>query len=97
MTGIMSEILQSIYETVEEVNRQLPDEQQLQKSPNTIIVGHGGVLDSLGVINFLVALEDTFSRETGSAITLLDEEIISEPDGLLKTIGHIEQFIASKL
>ena len=93
----MSDILQSIYDTVEEVNRQLPNEQQLQRSPDTIIVGDGGVLDSLGVISFLVALEDRLSRETGNAITLLDEEIISESDGSLKTIGHIEQFIISKL
>ncbi len=93
----MSDILQSIYDTIEEVNRQLPNEQQLQKSPDTIIVGHGGVLDSLGVINFLVALEDRLSRETGNTITLLDEEIISESGGLLKTIDHIEQFIVNKL
>ena len=93
----MSDILQSIYDTVEEVNRQLPNEQQLQRSPDTIIVGDGGVLDSLGVISFLVALEDRLSRETGNTITLLDEEIISKSDGPLKTIGHIEQFITRKL
>lgn len=93
----MNDILQSIYDTVEEVNRQLPKEQQLQKSRDTIIVGKGGVLDSLGIINFLVALEDRVSRETGNAITLLDEEMISEPDGPLQTLGRIEQFVASKL
>ena len=93
----MNHILQSIYSTVEELNRQLPDEQQLPQSPDTIIVGDGGILDSLGVITFLVALEDRLSRDTGNSVTLLDEGLISEPDGPLKTIGCIEQFITGKL
>jgi acyl carrier protein len=93
----MNQILQAIYDTLEEVNRQLPDDQQMQKLPDTIVVGDNGALDSLGVINFLIALEDRLSRETGNTINLLDEKIISESDGPLKTIGRLHEYIESRL
>lgn len=93
----MSNILQAIYNTVDEINRQLLDNQQLAKSTDTIIVGDGGQLDSLGVINFLVLLEEKLSQEAGISIALLDEDTIGEVDGPLRTIGRIEQFITGQL
>ena len=48
-------ILEIIYDTIDEVNESNPDEMKLAKSLKTIIIGNGGVLDSLGIINFIIS------------------------------------------
>ena len=47
-------ILRTIFEVVNEVNKMLPEERRLQKSPDTFLAGDSGNLDSLGLINFIV-------------------------------------------
>lgn len=47
-----------IYHAIEEANRATPPEQALEKSPDTILVGESGRLDSLGFVNLIAILEE---------------------------------------
>ncbi|MBF0175925.1 MAG: acyl carrier protein [Magnetococcales bacterium] len=87
------EILATIYGCVDEINRQLPKNGQLQKSPASILIGAGGVLDSLGLITLLVALEDALKKKLGLACFLLDEKILVDPQGPFHTIDGLLQWI----
>ena len=40
-------ILKSIYDAIDEVNEQLPEGQTLVKSPNTVLLGESGKLESI--------------------------------------------------
>jgi acyl carrier protein len=48
MKATKEELIDIIYQSLEEVNEQLPNEKQIQKSPDATLVGRTGGLDSLG-------------------------------------------------
>jgi acyl carrier protein len=93
----MTDIKKIIYDVIDEINEQLTEEKRLEKSSNTIIVGEGGVLDSLGVINFLVSLEDRVATQTGQPVALLKDDLIDEQSGTLRTVESISEYIAGNV
>jgi acyl carrier protein len=90
-------LLESIYGTVDQLNRQLPDGSQLEKAGNTVLTGEGGHLDSLGLINFIVALEQKLRDDFDAEIVLTSEEVLSGPDGHLKTIDSLTDYLLTQL
>ena len=87
--------LRMVYDTIDIVNRQLPAARRLAKSPDTVIVGAGGALDSLGIINFVVALEDKVGEAIGTPIELLDLEMLTERSPF-RTVGALTRYIATR-
>ena len=90
-----------IMNSIEEFNRQLENEDQLEKSPNTILFGNGGVLDSLGLVNFIVIVEQNIENEFDATITLADERAMSQQTSPFRTVGtltdYIEMLLGEKL
>jgi acyl carrier protein len=50
---------------VDDVNLQLPADGRLEKSLQEVLVGEKSKLDSLGMVNFLVAVEEKLEAELG--------------------------------
>ena len=71
-------ILKSIYNAVDEVNEQLPEGQSLEKSPNTVLLGESGKLESIDLVNILVATEENIEEAFGVPISITDERAVSE-------------------
>jgi len=90
-------ILEAIYSAVDEINNQLPTAQQLAKQEDTIILGEGGTLDSLGTIQLLVAIEEHIATSVGGNIDLMDGNLLSLQDGSLQSIDSLTHFITEKL
>lgn len=86
---------QAIYGAIDEVNRQLSSEQRLEKSMNTILLGSSGKLDSLGLVNLIVAAEQKVEEGFSVTISLTDDEAIFQEDGPLKTVGTFFEHIYS--
>jgi len=84
-----------VYDAIDIVNRQLPAPKRLQKAPDTILVGAGGALDSLGVVNFVIALEEQVAEATGAAAQLLDENILGDGSPF-HTVGSLARYIAAR-
>jgi hypothetical protein len=92
-----SEIERLIHETIDEINQQTPPNRRIAKSAESVIVGAGSPLDSLGIINFLVSLEARISASTGRSVALLNDEVLNDPDGPLRTIESIQRFIVGRI
>ena len=60
------EALKVVYDAIDVVNRQLPASKRLPKSPDTVIVGAGGSLDSLGIVTLVVLVEDSPFQSIGT-------------------------------
>jgi hypothetical protein len=86
---------QLVCEAIDVVNRQLPPSRRLHKDPQTVIVGGGGSLDSLGLINFVITLEEKASDAIGSPIQLLDESAIIDEQGPFRTVASLASFLAT--
>lgn len=84
-----------IYDTVDTINRQLPPPRRLARSPRTVIVGAGGSLDSLGIVNFVLALEERTADALGREVPLLDPDRLAAEDGPFRTIDTLADHLAA--
>ena len=79
-------IIQLIFSVVDTVNQQLPPEQRLEKSVDTVLFGRFAKLDSLGLVNLIVATEEKIEIELEETITLADERAMSQKNSPFRTI-----------
>ena len=56
----------SLSDHLDRVNEVLLDEHALTKDASTVLVGAGAQLDSMGFVNFVVALEELAAQEIGA-------------------------------
>jgi len=87
--------LQVIYDAIDVVNRQLPQSRRLTKSPDTIIVGPSGRLDSLGIVNLVLAIEERASEVIGAPFRLLDEGAMLDDGGPFRNVGSLAGLLES--
>jgi acyl carrier protein len=90
-------ILHSIYAALDEVNEQLPDDQQLEKSPDTVLLGESGKIESIDLVNILVATEENVEEAFGVPLSITDERAVSEKNSPFTTIGTLCDFITNLL
>lgn len=84
-------IVQILFNAIDELNQQLPKEQHLKKSTDTALLGQ---LDSLGLINLIVATEQGVEENFGTSITLADERTLAQENSPLKNIGTFADHVA---
>ena len=90
-------VLNCIYRAVDEVNELLPDDKQLEKSPDTILLGKAGKLESIDLVNILVATEGNIEEDFNIPISVTDERAVSEKSSPFKTIDTLCSFISNLL
>ena len=67
------QIKEVVYRALDQVNELLLDENALTKENATILVGQGSRLDSMGFVNFVIALEEELAKAIGLDLNLLEE------------------------
>ena len=88
-------ILRKIYESIDEHNMLNPEEYQMSKSLGTHIMGNNSVLDSLGLLSFLVDLESKIKEEINLKSNLVNEELISDNSNQYEDVKSILNYILS--
>jgi acyl carrier protein len=90
-------VLRAVFSAIDQVNVQLPREQRLEKSIRSGLLDGAGNLDSLGMVNLIVAAEQNIEEEFGTPISLLNEEAFSENDGPFRNVDTLVRHIARLL
>ena len=91
------DIVKILYAAIDDLNLQLPPEQQLEKSTATVLFGDGGRLDSLGLVTFIVAAEQKLTESAGISLTLADEKAMSRRNSPFRTVGTLAAYIGERL
>lgn len=86
-------VFQIIYRAIDELNQQLPAGQQIPKSPDIILFGSSGTLDSLGLINLIVAIEQDIEEALGVTINLTHEITLLQETHPFRTIHALTNTI----
>ena len=86
-------IIDLIFDTIDKFNNEYSDEIQLEKSSNTALLGQGSKLDSLGLINLIVAVEQNVEDKFDITITLADERAMSQEISPFRTVGSLADYI----
>ena len=86
-------IIDLIFDTIDKFNNEYSDEIQLEKSSHTVLLGSGSKLDSLGLINLIVAVEQNVEDKFDITITLADERAMSQEISPFRTVGSLADYI----
>ncbi len=90
-------IVSALYEAIDEINEFRPQGQRLEKALDTRLFGAGGVLDSIGLVSFIVAVEQRIAEVFGTSITLADERALSQRNSPFRSIGSLADYISKLL
>ncbi|PYR23150.1 MAG: hypothetical protein DMF98_19030 [Acidobacteria bacterium] len=85
--------LRLVYDAIDVVNHQLPASRRLAKSLDTVIVGPYGSLDSLGLINFVITLEERVTDALTVPVELLDSTALIEEESPFRTVDTLTCFL----
>jgi len=86
-----------VYAAIDEVNQQLPDEEQLEKTADEVLFGREGKLDSLGVVNVIIAVQRGILDRFGARTSLVDEKAFSEKESPFRTVGMLVDYVTARL
>ena len=87
-------IIAAIYSAIDWINRDLPPDRQLNKAPETRLLGSQSVLDSMHLVNLIVAIEQEVEDAFGIALTLADERALSMKASPFRSIQSLADYIA---
>ena len=82
-----------VFSTIDALNQELNKEDRLKKSLETRLFGGNSNLDSLGLINLIVAVEQNIEDEFDVTITLADERAMSQENSPFRTVGSLADYI----
>ncbi len=91
-----SRIISAIYDAVDQVI-DLDPNTTIDKSPETLLYAKEGGLDSLGLINLIVAVEQNICDAFAVNIVLANEDAMSRANNPFRSIGGLAEYIAELL
>ena len=86
-----------VYRAVDEINGELTHEQQLAKNPATVLFGTEATIDSMGLVSFIVAVEEQLAEELGLSMTLADDKAMSMERSPFKTLATLIQYVQNRI
>ena len=86
-----------VHAAVDEVNAQQPDATVVGKTPETVLFGLRGCLDSLGLVNLIVAVESAVGEHLGVSVTLADEKAMSQKHSPFRTVGSLIEYVSQRV
>jgi len=83
--------LEVIYKCAEELNKQLSEEGKITLEESTTLIGENSLLDSLGIVIFMISIEEHIAN-TGMSVNIMD--VLTESDEPpFETIGEMSLWL----
>jgi len=86
------EVLAAALEAVAEYNEQLDEEQKLEVDPETRLLGKASKLDSFGLVNLIIVVEEKLYEKFDKAITLADERAMSQEHSPFRSVQSLADY-----
>jgi acyl carrier protein len=87
------EALKIIYQSISDLNEQLPGDRQIERSPSSVLFGDGGKLDSLGLSNLIVITEQRLQDWLGFTVDLTEDDPFSPGAGHFRTVRSLTAYV----
>ena len=88
------EILDILLEISEEFILPAHQRIEVERGDDAPLYGREGVLDSLGLVSFLAAVEQALEDRFGVTVPLASEKAVSLKHSPFRTVGTLTQYIA---
>ncbi len=90
---VLSEIL---FPVIEEAKRNIESASGLEASPEAPLFGDGG-LDSMGLVQFIILVEERLQDVAGVELTLASDKAMSRRSSPFQTLGTLAEYIGECL
>lgn len=91
------QIYSVIFNSIGEINSVLPADKHLDKNENTVLYGQKSKLDSLGLVNLIVEVEQRLEDELGISVDLTDEKALSQKNSPFISVKSLTEYILNHL
>ena len=82
-----------IIEALTEINHQLPEKINIDKKNDIPLYGSSGQLDSLGLVNILVAIEEKIEDQFDRSIIIADEKAMSQKNSPFRSVDSLVNYL----
>jgi acyl carrier protein len=96
-TPTRDQIAESVLAAIDNLNPQLPDDRQVERSLTARLFGREAPLDSLGLVNLIVAVEEQLADDLDLSITLANEKAMSRKTSPFRSVDVLIDFICEML
>lgn len=90
-------VLNAIREGFRQVNRRLDEKERLEFTETAPLFGEEGQLDSLGLVNLVVAVEEALEKEFELALSLADERALSARRSPFRDVSTLTDYALTLL
>lgn len=91
------DIMPIVLKALRKLNQQLPDERHIKISPDTILFGKEGELDSLGLVTLIILVEEQIADELGVEVTIADEKAMSLRNSPFRSVNTLSDYVGQLL
>ena len=91
------QVVDAINSAVDDLNEVLDSEERLAKSADVALIGQDARIDSLGLVNLIVLVEEKIQQQFGVGVTLVDERAMSQSKSPFRTLGTLAEFVEELL
>jgi len=86
-------VTEALYAAIDDINRERPSDRQLAKAPETALYGSSSDLDSLGLVNFVVAAEARIEAGLGKSLVLADDRALAQEPSPFRSVGALADYV----
>ncbi len=90
-------IIELIYGTIDEINEHRGPEEQISKTEDIKLLGQNSVLDSLGLVNLIVNLEENINNKFNVSISIVDEKAMSLKHSPFRNVEALADYLVDLL
>lgn len=92
-----NQIVDIVLAAAAELNATLEAKIALNLGELAPLYGDTGVLDSLGLVSLVIAVEEGVQRELGAVVTLADERAVSQHASPFRSVGTLVRYVEAQL
>lgn len=86
-----SKIIEIIYENIDEINEQ--NGINIPKDINARLFGRESELDSLGLVNLIINIEEKVNEVYNTSITIANEKAMSQKNSPFRTVETLAEYV----
>jgi hypothetical protein len=87
-------IIESVYQAIDALNKTLPEDERLDKSPETKI---SESLSSLSIVNLVIETELAIEQEYGKRINLANQATVDAGAGVFEDVASFAEFVQAQV
>jgi acyl carrier protein len=90
---LRQDILAIVYAALDDIDAQSLQEKPVEKTAEAPLLGSDGGVDSLTIVNLVVAIEERIQTEMGKTVVLVDEDNLTLQEHPFRTVGTLAEYV----